>query len=178
MGTFDRNPIQNIINEGIRRGIEVAIESNCIRSALILIYTGIDALAFLDMPKDNLRVTTHDFIKWADRYIRFDYPEAPTAKELYKARCGFVHSYGLYAEFEMSNEVRGIGYMVGGLDCVYNRKAAPGLVFIDVHYLKRKFFEGMNIFIMNAYSDAAIIPVLEARLKTMFAEIPYSKGED
>ena len=66
-----KDPITNAIHNGIKRGIRVAIESQCPGSAVILIYSGIDTVAFLSMaPKQN-NVRMGDFVEWAGRYIRF-----------------------------------------------------------------------------------------------------------
>ena len=59
----------NTCREGV--GVEVAIQNNCLASAVILVLSGIDSMAFLNMPASQTDVTRTDFIKWADRYIKF-----------------------------------------------------------------------------------------------------------
>ena len=49
----NRDPIINVIHNGIKRGIRVALENNCLPAALILIYSGIDTMAYLNMPADQ-----------------------------------------------------------------------------------------------------------------------------
>ena len=53
MNDLSRDPIVNAIDNGIRRGIQVAIDNGCYGSAVTLIYAGIDAMAFLGMPGDR-----------------------------------------------------------------------------------------------------------------------------
>jgi hypothetical protein len=47
----------------------VLLEKKCYGSAVILIYAGIDAMAFLGMPANRQDVTSHDFITWAEKYM-------------------------------------------------------------------------------------------------------------
>lgn len=63
--------ISNVIHEGIKRGIEVLLERKCYGSAVILIYAGMDAMAYLCIPPNQQDVTPDDFIAWAEKYIHF-----------------------------------------------------------------------------------------------------------
>lgn len=40
-------PIINAVHNGIKRGIRVALENDCLDSAVILILSGIDAMAYI-----------------------------------------------------------------------------------------------------------------------------------
>ena len=68
---MERDPISKAIYGGIKRGIQVAVENNCYGSAVILILSGIDSMAFFNMPESQTDVTGSDFIDWVDRYIKF-----------------------------------------------------------------------------------------------------------
>ena len=65
---MERDPITKAIYGGIKKGIRVAVENNCLGSAVILILSGIDSMAFLNMPSSQQDVQGIDFIKWADQY--------------------------------------------------------------------------------------------------------------
>jgi hypothetical protein len=56
MVDLSRDPIINAIQNGIKRGIRVALENGCLGSAVILILCGVDAMAYLAMP-DRVRRT-------------------------------------------------------------------------------------------------------------------------
>ena len=62
MADLSKDPIINGIHKGIRRGIEVAIQNGCLGSAIILVYSGIDAMAYLGMPTAQEDVTREDFL--------------------------------------------------------------------------------------------------------------------
>jgi hypothetical protein len=76
----------SVINS-IRRGIDVALENRCLGSAVILILSAMDTMAYISMPQAQQDVTRTDFMNWADRYIRFSGTEKLTGADLYGARC-------------------------------------------------------------------------------------------
>jgi hypothetical protein len=49
MNSIEIDPIINAIYRGIKRGIQIAIENDCFDSAIILILSGIDSMAYLGM---------------------------------------------------------------------------------------------------------------------------------
>jgi hypothetical protein len=59
---------------------------------LILLYSAVDTLAWLEAP--NADVTRKDFIAWADRYLLRQSSLECTAEDLYGARCGLLHTHG------------------------------------------------------------------------------------
>jgi hypothetical protein len=71
MTDLSRDPIINAVHNGIKRDIRVAIENDCLGSAVILILSGIDSMAYLSMPAKQDDVTRSDFVRWAERYISF-----------------------------------------------------------------------------------------------------------
>ena len=69
------------IYEGIKKGIEATFENECYGSTVILILAGIDAMAYLSMPAEQLEVTSNDFISWVENYIRFPGKEQLTGHD-------------------------------------------------------------------------------------------------
>jgi hypothetical protein len=55
---ISRDPLVNAIHNGIKRGIRVAIANECFGSAVVLIYSGIDTMAFLGMASGKEDVTS------------------------------------------------------------------------------------------------------------------------
>jgi hypothetical protein len=60
----------------------VTLKNRCFGAAVILIYSGIDAMAFLAMPQSQ---EDFDFIAWTDRYIRFSCKKELSGTEVYGA---------------------------------------------------------------------------------------------
>jgi hypothetical protein len=69
MSDLQSNPVINAIEKGIKGDIEVVLANDCLRAAPILIYAGMDAMAFLSMPVGQKKVQREDFISWAAKYI-------------------------------------------------------------------------------------------------------------
>jgi hypothetical protein len=72
--------------------------------ALILIYSSIDFLAWLNRPSTHPDVVRSDFISWVDRYLLPNSQIRCSSQDLYAARCGVLHSYS--AESKLSREGR------------------------------------------------------------------------
>ena len=60
--------------------------------AMILVYSGIDAFAWLNRPGNIEDVRRTDFEQWVDTYLLPDSGLNCSSSDLYAARCGLVHS--------------------------------------------------------------------------------------
>jgi len=85
MDDLSRAPIVNTVHSGIKEVIRVTLENRCLGATLILVLSGIDAMAYLQMPTDQVDVTRRDFVRWAERYIEFPCAEQLTRLDLYGA---------------------------------------------------------------------------------------------
>src|SRR5436190_917988 len=65
------DPVVNAIHHGIRDDITFALEHKRYRATLLLSFSAMDAMAFLEMPAKQSDVTRTDFINWTSRYIVF-----------------------------------------------------------------------------------------------------------
>lgn len=170
---MERDPITNAIYGGIKRGIEVAIKNNCLASAVILILSGIDSMAFLDMPVSQTDVTKNDFIKWADRYIKFPCTEKLTGTDLYGARCAMLHSYGVVSRMSRNGVCRMVGYMSESVPEIrYNSEINEDLVLVSVPALASAFYEGIDEFLVNLFANDKKAQIAEKRLNWFVQEIP------
>ena len=173
MTDLQRDPIINAIQNGIKRDIEVALTNERYRAATILIYAGMDAMAFLNMPAGHTEVSRNDFIRWAERYIRFPCREQLTGADLYGARCAMLHAYGVVSRMSRAGECRMIGYMDQSLPQVrYNPSVAPDLVLVSISALKEAFFKGIDSFLVEAFADRGKAPIIEKRLQTFIHIFP------
>lgn len=78
---------------GMLRGIEACISSQCLVSALTLVYSTIDALAALDRPSENQDSGRSDFKNWVERHLLPNSGFELPWEVLYGARCGILHTY-------------------------------------------------------------------------------------
>lgn len=63
--------LYNVLLNGIIKDVNDAWERKSYRATLILVYSGIDAMAHLTMPAGKDKVTRADFIAWAEKYLQF-----------------------------------------------------------------------------------------------------------
>ena len=152
MNDLSSDPVINAINNGIRRDIQIALDNDCHRSAVILIYSGIDAMAYLSMPSKQVDVNKSDFIEWANKYIKFPCKEQLTGKDLYGARCAMLHNYSVFSKMSRRGECRVIGYMDHSIPEVrYNPSVSKSLVLVSIEALANSFFKGIfNVFSYSA----------------------------
>ncbi len=174
---FSSDPLINTIYQGIKRDIRVTYENRCYRASLILIYCGVDAMTYLDMPPNQVEVTRKDFIKWAERYLSpklSNQTTRITGDELYSARCAVVHTYSIYSRATESHSVRIIGYTVDGNHPIaWNPKIREDMVILRLDTLRDAFFTAIDQFLVESYADKQKQPILNERLGKLFHTMPY-----
>lgn len=174
MNSIYRDPIINAINNGIRRDINIAIENKGYRSALILIYCGIDAMASLSRPKAHKCSKTQDFKNWAENYFHVEGETKITPDEWWAARNGWIHAYTIVINKHKNHGIRSLGYTVGGYPYVrYNPKVTPNLVMVDILGMRDTFFTGIDKFLSDSLSNPSKKQLIEERLPELCLEIPF-----
>jgi hypothetical protein len=166
METYSRDPLINGIQQGIKRGIDVTIENKCYGSAIILIYSAIDAMAHLGLPSNREDVHRGDFVTWADRYIKFPCVNQVTGLEFYGARCAMLHSYGVVSKLKREGRIqRNIAYSNDFVPAVYYRPdIETDLVFVSIHAFRDALFHGIDRYLVDLFADPARRPDAERRL--------------
>jgi hypothetical protein len=168
-----RDPVFNCINDGIKGDIDVALAHQRLRAAVILLYAGMDAMAFLDMPAGQEEVVRTDFIKWTTRYIRFPCKEQIAGADFYGARCAMLHAYGIKSRMSAAGKCRMIAYMDQSIPEVrYAPQVDSTMVMVSVPALKDAFFKGIDAFLVEAFADKIKRPILEQRLGWFTAQLP------
>ena len=150
---FSEDAVNNAIYNGILRGIDLAIEHKCFGSAIILLLSAIDAMAYVAMPEHQDDVTKTDFIDWAEKFIRFQGREQLTGADLYGARCAMLHSYGARSRMSRKGECRVIVWMDIGDPPIKQSEITPGYVAVSIQALRTAVFEGINHFLIDVFRD-------------------------
>ncbi len=151
---FSQDPIINVIHNSIRKGINVTLEHECYASAVILILSAIDAMAYLTMPEGQQDVRPDDFIKWADQYIRFPGKDQLTGADLYGARCAMLHSFGAQSKMSRKGHCRVILWMdEANPPILFRPEVQPQYVMVSIVALRDALFEGMDRFLINLYKN-------------------------
>jgi hypothetical protein len=179
MSTFLDDPIHNAIHSGIKEDIAVAFSHERFRAGIILVYAGMDAMAYLDMPGGQAEVTGRDFSRWAETYVRFPCREQLTGADLYGARCSMLHAYGVVSKMSRAGKCRMVGYCDYSIPEVsYDPAIQPDLVIISAHGLKDAFFQGIDRFLVAAFTDKAKAPIVEQRLAGFTMQLPFGRKTD
>jgi hypothetical protein len=174
MSDVPKESISNVIHAGIKQGIEVLLEQKCYSSAVILIYAGIDAMAFLSLPEDQQDVTRADFIRWAEQSIYFPCQEQLTGLDLYGARCGMRHNYSVMSRLSREGKCREIGYVdQSDPEVIYNPQTAQDLVMVSITGLAAAFFKGVDRFIIDVFGDPVRASLAWKRLSHLVHYVPY-----
>lgn len=106
---------QELFNKNIKQlldAIQICIEKELITPSLILIYSAIDIMSWLNSehPKESVKAR---FTHWVDRYMLSAKPLKCTAIELYGARCGLVHTFTAESDLSQQGTIRQIIYASG-----------------------------------------------------------------
>jgi len=165
--------LMNVVEQQIKPGIRVCLREECFGSALILIYSGIDSMAFLSMPAGQDNVRASDFIAWCNRYISFCRSGQVTGEEFYSARCGFVHTYTIDSNLTRKGRCRHIGYYfdLNYPPVVSVPSVTNDFLLVNIRDLAEAFFEGMSKSLVALFSNPRLAKVAESRLERAFKVI-------
>ncbi|MDH4196135.1 MAG: hypothetical protein OEW05_01855 [Candidatus Aminicenantes bacterium] len=100
---------RNIVSLGL--GIEACLEKKLNISTLILIYSAIDTVGWLNSKGEE--APRESFINWVRDYLLTAKHLECTPLELYAARCGFVHTATSESHLCSGGGVRRISYAIG-----------------------------------------------------------------
>jgi hypothetical protein len=172
-----RDPINAAIYEGIKRGIQLCLDNKCFGSAVVLTYSGIDSMAFLAMPEKQVNVTRTDFIAWCENYIRFPCKAQLTGADLYGARCGMLHTFGVESNVTRAKQGRMIAYMDHGVPEVrYNPAVADDMVMVSILALAESFYRGVDRFLVDLFADQSRELVVKSRLDKLVVCFPVGQS--
>ncbi|MBI2871065.1 MAG: hypothetical protein HYY14_05065 [Candidatus Omnitrophica bacterium] len=174
----ERDPIVNVVHDGIKEGIRVTLDNKCYPSTIKLVLSAIDTMAYLKMPKDKVDVEARDFVEWVDKYIQFPCKERLTGLDLYGARCGMLHSHKAISKASRKGKCRIIGYMdhsVSEIRC--NRNVDANFVLVSVKALVEAFFTGIDRSLVDIYSNKKKGDIANERFKEMVHSLPYKTSK-
>lgn len=157
--------LMNVLLDGICGDIRFALKHGRNRAALILIFSGIDAMASLEK-SDEANDVKKRFTNWVNKYMKFsEWPEA--GLELYAARCGILHTYGPISDLFEKGKVRLIAYTSGGGMTVMQ---STELVLVSVEGLAFQFFRGIARYLEALVSEPTKRAKAAPRIQQMYRE--------
>jgi hypothetical protein len=129
-------------------------------------YICIDAIANLGRPTDRQKVTRADFKKWVDTYLKAhpDQPYQYRGKDVYAARCAFLHTYGAEAELhDKDPDIIKFAYHNGGKH-QYDPNVERNLVLIGTKSFTNDVVIAVDTFLEKCQSDEMLRMRVEPRL--------------
>ena len=118
------------------RGIEAALDAQCMVSAVTLCYTTIDAVSALSRPEERRDTCRSVFIEWIDSYLLPADGLVCNAIDLYGARCGVLHTYRPESALSVAGDACPIFYQWrDGPPAAYERDLPANAVVVNVESL-------------------------------------------
>lgn len=164
---FKKDPVQNAINDGIRRSINVTIDQQCWGAAVVLIFAGIDAMANLARPVEKEFNDAEDFKEWVKRYLILKGQTQITPDEWWVARNAITHTFGAYAKGHKKNGIRLLGWMDHAVPPVIYKHNKQDLILVSIKGLRDAFFKGIETFLMEGFAKEKQKKLLEERLEQL-----------
>lgn len=146
MRGLNESALDLVIEKGIKHPIRLLLEARCYAAAMVLTYSGMDTMAFLNMAGNRDYVMRSDFIAWTERYVKIALPDPPTGKDLYGTRCTVLHGG---AQSRFTHEGRGRSLQVPAIELV------------------RAFLAGVDQFLAELADDAQRAEVANGRLEEL-----------
>lgn len=143
-------------------------------ASIAMAYICIDAFANLSRPKNKKEVTRADFIKWVDIYLHADSDQLYQyrGKDVYAARCAFVHTYGSEASLHTKDKSTIMFCYHDGSDHYYQPDENRRLVLIGTKSLIPDVIRAVRDFILKCKQDALLRGLVEPRLENVLGHLP------
>jgi hypothetical protein len=163
----------------VTTAVRVCLDNRAWEPALILLYSGIDAQAWIGCPPGQDDVTRHDFINWVTTYL-LPIPDADcSAEDLYAARCGLLHTHTADSRMNRKKQARRVYYhrrvgdqILGTLQVRMKDTLSP--VSIDVDVMLSHFERGVLQFAHDLASDSDRFTTAVSRVITSYlAEVDW-----
>lgn len=172
MSAVPGNPLNPVI--GLLNEIAKCQDAGATSAAAVMVYIGIDVMAFLSMPAGQAKQARADFIAWTDQYMRAA-PESTyqyDGRDVYGARCAMLHTYSIEADYHQQNaDVKRFGYHDGGQHA-YNAEINPQLVVIGINSLVHDFGGAVGRFVQAMIADVALRERVAGRIPQLVDDLP------
>jgi hypothetical protein len=150
------------------RAIGTCINNNSPEAALVLMYSGMDALGLLGAPAGVVDATGDTFMDWCEKYIvpRIKSVDGQpiTPDDLWGGRCGLVHTSTPVSKRSRQGRAHEFWYQfqdMGGANMLMNTPLQP--LGIDVIELGMAFKEGSLSFWNDLNDDPPLSTLAHAR---------------
>lgn len=162
--------LRAVIENGIKRPIRILLGHHCHPAALVVTFSGMDTMAYLNMPAAKSDVMRSDFIAWTGKYMRVAGGQQLTGDDLYGARCSVLHG-GAHSRFSREGRGKLVSFGAPGSSSRGARDAAQLSISVDV--LAAAFFSAIDAFLADLARDEQKASVAHTRLENLLRLMPY-----
>lgn len=153
--------------------IELCLQNRLDPPGLILTYTTIDIMAWLDRDESHEDVQRSDFIRWVETYLLPDSGLPCTAIDLYAARCSLIHSYSAESKLSREGKASQIMYAWGSaqeqeLQKLIDWEGSRNAKAVHVEKLFRALTAGIGRF----FSTTDKAELIRERSTKLFSDMP------
>jgi len=173
---FERN-IKDLLT-----AIEGCLNKQLIAPSLLLLYAGIDIMAWLDRPESHADVKRADFINWVENYLLPGSGLVCNALDLYAARCALLHSYAAESPLSRQGDAKQIFYAWGSaraedLQRLVDFVGTHSAVAVHVNELLKAFRVGVERFEKALSHDSQHATLVYHRATKFFSNMPTMRVE-
>ncbi|MFM5368304.1 hypothetical protein ACET9U_00900 [Aeromonas veronii] len=150
-------------------------ELGVITASIAMGFIVIDTMASLARDEDKCRATRADFNDWVNRYLKGDSEQTYQyrGKDVYAARCAFLHSYSSDAELHRTDpDIIKFLYHDGGRH-IYNLTVDSSIVIIATRSFVYDIICAVNQFMDECGRDMRLRTKVESRLSSVLQSMPY-----
>ena len=155
--------------------IKACYEKELITASLMLTYSTIDILAWLDRKTGQADVKPSDFINWVDTYLLPNSDLPCQAIDLWGARCGLLHSYISASRVSRKGKALELHYCWGDASTKAHQECLDELGInaksIKVEKLFGALENGIHHFLIDMGANPDKAKVVHERSKQFFKNV-------
>lgn len=157
--------------------IDFCLENKFYIPSLTLIYSGIDAMAWLYRSEQSDGVTRKDFFSWVEKFMQPENSLNCKAIDLYAARSSILHSFTYESKLTREGKSKQIFYTWGGanpnkLQKIMDLKHPNTTVVLSLEALYESFKKGVYSLISEMKSNSDLLKLFSTRAPKYYGRIP------
>lgn len=166
------DPIMNAIFGTMCDDIHFLLDNERPISAVILIFSAIDAMSHLGRPKNKPEADGNDFQEWVERYFRVSGETIVKPLEWWAARCAIIHTYGAYSRSHKKSGVRLMTWITGETPGTRVHKVdGDSLLCVNVKLMYHALRSGIEKFFIDVCKDNTKKAIVEKRLRELLQAV-------
>jgi hypothetical protein len=185
---LSRESLENVFGQ-LLAAIDICSAARLRTPALILLYSAIDIAGWLNSEQRNVQLR---FTEWVDKYLLPNGSLKCTARDLYGARCGLVHSYSSDSDLSRSGKVTTLGYawkpstalelqelIQDNLDlCALRGSQGDYFIAVQVEDLIECFRRGIQVFLTDLEGDKSKAEAAYAKTAGVLTDLSAEKASN